>query len=196
MNPHERIGIFGGTFDPIHIAHVAIARCVQQEANLDRVLFTVAAEPPHKRGDFEATAVQRFAMVEAALRDEADLEPCDLELHREGPSYSADTLAILREKHPNAELFLIMGLDSLLDLPNWYQPERIIEYANILAVARPGYMDVIPDTLADHTRVIAFDESPVSSTSVRNRLQNGAIVDDLICPAVSQVIQEAGLYGC
>lgn len=196
MNPHERIGIFGGTFDPIHIAHVAIARTVQQEAHLDRVLFMVAGVPPHKRGDFEATAEQRFAMVEAALRDEAGLEPCDLELHREGPSYTADTLAILRERYPDAELFLIMGLDSLLDLPDWYQPERIIEYAKLLAVARPGYMDVISDTLADHTQVIAFDESPVSSTSVRSRLQDGRSVDDLICPAVLEVIQGAGLYGC
>lgn len=195
MISRERIGIFGGTFDPVHTTHLAIARQVQHEANLDRVLFVVAAEPPHKRDEIEVPAALRLAMVEAALQDESGMEPCGLELNREGPSYTADTLAQLHELHPEAELFLIMGLDSLLDLPNWYQPQRILDLANILAVARPGYMDAVPEILAGQTQLITFDESTVSSTKLREQLRAGCPEENSIHPAVLALIQESGLYG-
>ena len=196
MSTPERIGIFGGTFDPVHTTHITIARHVQREANLDRVLFMVAAEPPHKQGAFEASAEQRYAMVEAALSSSVELEACDLELKREGLSYTADTLDALQEQHPLAELFLIMGLDTMIDMPNWHQPDRILERAHILAVARPGIELATPESLTEHSTIIPFTGSTLSSTEVRNRLVSGDQVDQLIPPEVLRLIREYGLYGC
>lgn len=195
MSKPERIGIFGGTFDPIHRTHITIARHVQREARLDRVLFVVAAEPPHKQGAFEATATQRYAMVEAALANTDGLEPCDLELKRDGLSYTADTLATIHEQYPDAQLFLIMGLDTMVDLPGWHQPQRILEFAHILAVARPGTELTIPESLEGHATLIPFTGSTLSSTEIRNRIESGDRVDELIDPAVRTIIREHGLYG-
>ena len=196
MSSPERIGIFGGTFDPIHKTHITIARHVQREARLDRVLFMVAAEPPHKQGAFEASAEQRYAMVEAALANAPGLEPSDLELQRRGLSYTSDTLATLHDQFPQAELFLIMGLDTMVDLPTWHEPQRILDRAHILAVARPGTDLKIPESLEGHATLIPFTGSTLSSTEIRNRLVSGDRIDELVDPAVLERIRAYGLYGC
>ncbi|MEA3366078.1 MAG: nicotinate (nicotinamide) nucleotide adenylyltransferase, partial [Candidatus Hydrogenedentes bacterium] len=139
MNKTNRIGVLGGTFDPIHKAHIRIAKAALNQARLDKVLFVVAAHPPHKsRRKLHATSEERFAMVQAALADEPAMEPSRIELDRDGPSYTAETLAILEEHYRGAKLFLILGLDSLVDMPHWHHPEMILAKADLLVAPRPG----------------------------------------------------------
>lgn len=189
-----RIGVFGGTFDPIHRTHVAIGRAALEYKRLDQVLFVLSADPPHKGGNAITPAETRYAMVEAALVDEPGLEPCDLELHREGPSYMADTLQTLRERYAGAELYLIIGQDSLVDLPKWYKTDVILQSARLLVLPRPDSGDTIPASLAGHYEFLPFEKSGLSSTEVRQRVREGGAVADCLPPAVSRIVAEKGLY--
>lgn len=189
-----RIGIFGGTFDPIHRAHVAIGRAALNHKALEQVLFVVAADPPHK-GAMDLTEVgMRYAMVEAALADEEGLTPCDIELHRAGPSYTVDTVKALRALYPDAEFYLIVGEDSLIDLPNWYHSPRILEEVRLLVLPRPGSDGSQVTKLADDFEMLPFEESFISSTSVRERILAGDAIDTYLPPAVERIIKEKGLY--
>jgi len=190
----KRIGVFGGTFDPVHNAHLDIARAALAFAELDEVLFVVAARPPHKQSDTNATPEQRFAMVEAALESEPAMRASDLELRREGPSYTADTLRQLKNLHPGAKLFLIIGIDSLVDLPKWREPEAILERTTILVVPRPGDDWSIPEALDGKYAVLPFDQTVVSSTNVRQRLAEGSQVTDLVPRRVARLIESKGIY--
>ena len=189
-----RIGIFGGTFDPIHTTHVAIGRAALEHKALDEVLFVVAATPPHKGSEDITDANLRYAMVEAALVDEPGLRPCDLELHREGPSYTADTVKTLRAQYPDAEFLLIIGEDSLVDLPNWYKTEDILDEVRLLVLPRPGTQQPIADALEGHYEMLPFEESKLSSTDVRNRLIAGGGVADVLPAGVQRIVTEKGLY--
>lgn len=188
-----RIGVFGGTFDPIHRTHVDIGRAALNYRGLDRVLFVVSADPPHK-GDEITPADDRYAMVEAALASEPGLEPCDLELHREGPSYTADTMKSLRALYPNAEFFLIIGQDALIDLPGWHSPQGILDEAQLLVLPRPSEERPIPSALDGHYEMLPFAESLMSSTEVRRRLGEGDAAADCLSPAVLEIARERGLY--
>ena len=189
-----RIGVFGGTFDPIHRTHVDIGRAALSHKGLDRVLFVVSADPPHKGGDELTPADDRYAMVEAALATEPGLEPCDLELHRDGPSYTADTMKALRGLYPDAEFFLIIGQDALIDLPGWRSPQGILDEARLLVLPRPGESRPIPAALDGHYEVLPFVESLMSSTEVRRRLAGGDPVADSLSSAVLEIVKKRGLY--
>ncbi len=188
-----RIGVFGGTFDPIHRTHVDIGRAALKHKALDRVLFVVSADPPHK-GDEITPADDRFAMVEAALASEPGLDPCDLELHREGPSYTADTMKALRALYPDAEFFLIIGQDALIDLPGWRSPQDILEEAQLLVLPRPSEARFILIVLDGHFEMLPFAESLMSSTEVRGRLAAGDAAADCLSPAVLKIARDRGLY--
>ncbi|MBX3180602.1 MAG: nicotinate-nucleotide adenylyltransferase [Candidatus Hydrogenedentes bacterium] len=189
-----RIGVFGGTFDPIHTTHVAIGRAALRHKNLDRVLFVVSADPPHKGGDEITPADTRYAMVEAALANEPGLEPCDLELHREGPSYTADTVRALRERYPGAEFYLIIGQDALLDLPKWRSPEAILSEVRLLVLPRPGFNGALPESLEGQYELLPFDLSDLSSTQVRERIAAGQSTGGALPDAVRSLVEEKGLY--
>ena len=189
----RRIGVFGGTFDPIHNAHLAIARLALESAGLDEVLFVVSARPPHKTAGPHATPALRYAMVKAALDDEPCMRASKIELGRPGPSYMADTLEALREREPGARLYLIVGMDSLIDLPGWKSPDRLLDAARILAVPRPGHWEV-PSSLAGHYEVLPFRETPVSSTEIRARIASGQSCDGLVPAKVLALIREQGAY--
>ena len=193
MSDLGRIGVFGGTFDPIHNTHLAIARAAREQAKLDVVLFVVSANPPHKRGATFASPEDRLALVEAAVAHGPGMASSRLELDRGGPSYTADTLEALHEQYPRAELFLIIGMDSLIDLPKWRSPDRIIELAHLLVVPRPGEADV-PELVRGRYTTLAFSETEVSSTDIRARIESGDPCADLLPPAVSALIQQRALY--
>jgi len=190
----ERIGVYGGTFDPIHRTHLDIARAAMRHAGLDRVVFVVAARPPHKRHDVFADAEDRYAMVCAALAGEAGLEASRVELDRDGPSYTADTLRALRAANPEAELHLIVGHDTLVDLPKWHEPDTVIGLAHLLVVPRPSSDTAAPEALAGRYDVIPFPESPDSSTEIRERLRAGMPPGAALPGAVAEVIRARGLY--
>lgn len=194
MNMPKRIGVYGGTFDPIHNAHLEIARAARECADLDVVLFVVAARPPHKANGTFATPEDRMAMVRAAVGEEAGLESSDLELTREGPSYTAHTLMELHDIYPDSELFLIIGMDSLVDLPKWKDPETILKHADILVVPRPGNGAAPPELVAGKCRAIPFEETELSSTEIRERVARGEGIDKLVPARVGTLIRERGIY--
>lgn len=190
----ERIGVFGGTFDPLHNTHCAIARTALRQARLDRVLFVVSARPPHKNKGPYASPEQRYKMVEAALSTEARLEACRIEIDRDGPSYMRDTLEELGRVYARAAFFLVVGFDSVVDLPQWKDPEAILERARLLVARRPGQAETVPEVLESATSFLDFDEDPLSSTEVRYRITSSASFDHLVPPAVAQYIRQERLY--
>lgn len=197
MNDRPRIGVLGGTFDPIHRAHLAIADAARHQAGLDRVLFVVSAVPPHKRNEVHAPAEDRLALTRAAVTDIPGFEVCDIELRRPGPSYTVDTLRELRTLYPEADLFLIMGYDAALDLPRWREPRQILHLARLLILPRPNetYPPLHPD-VASRAKVLAFRPMALSSTEIREALKRGETPRDALPDAVLDLIRQKGLYGC
>ena len=193
MSDPRRIGVFGGTFDPIHNTHLAIARATRDQAKLDLVLFVVSANPPHKRDANLESAEDRLALVEAALAGEEKLAASRIEIDRDGPSYTADTLEALQQQLSGADFFLIIGMDSLIDLPKWRTPERILTRAHLLVVPRPGESEV-PTSLRGKYTMLRFPENGLSSTDVRARLESGDPCSDVLPTAVSDLIRQKGLY--
>ena len=194
MASPPNIGVFGGTFDPVHAVHLRVARAARDTAGLDRVLFMVANVPPHKSGEVAASAEDRLEMVAAAVADEPGFEASRLEMDRPGPSYTADTLRSLHARRPDARLFLILGYDSALDLPKWREPGVILDLAELLVVCRPNCGRPLPPVLQNRATLLPFEEDALSSTEIRERLAAGGDVSGLVPPGALRVIREKGLY--
>lgn len=185
--------MFGGTFDPIHTKHLEIARAALNQARLDRVLFVVAARPPHKREAITASPEDRCAMVAAAIEGEPAFEVSRVELDRDGPSFTADTLEELQRQHARALFWMIIGLDSLVDLPKWRSPDRILSLARPLVVPRPGAF-TIPSQLEGEFDWLNLPATDISSTEARRRIQANEPVDDVLPASVRRVIEQRGIY--
>jgi nicotinate-nucleotide adenylyltransferase len=190
----QRIGIFGGTFDPIHYTHLDVARVALTAANLDRVVFVVSARPPHKHDATQATPEQRLAMVEAALIHEPRMVASSVELRRSGPSYTYETLEHFAAEYPGAEFFLILGMDALKDLPKWKYPERILRRAHLLVVPRAEDNVEVPDSMKGKFTLLPFETSTVSSTDIRRRAASGEDLHDLVPPGTLRVMREERIY--
>ena len=199
-----RLGVFGGTFDPIHIGHLILAEHCRDACRLDRVLIVPAGQPPHKSGRRITPAKLRREMVELAIAGHAAFGVSTIELDRDGPSYSADTLAELARQHPDAELFFLIGADSLLDLPNWYQPSRVLSLATLVVATRPG--SVLPDLApvhselehdrldAGHRQIVEIPAVHISSGALRERVAAGQTIRYLVPRAVECFIETHKLY--
>ena len=189
-----RIGLFGGTFDPPHVGHLVTAVNVRHALNLDIVILMVANDPWQKSGARDVTTAEdRFAMVEAAVSAVDGVIAGRDEIDRGGPSYTADTLMALAEKHPGAELFTIVGDDAAAGLTSWTRVEQVAQYSQLVVVDRPGVAVELPKQF-NWLRV----ESPrleVSSTDLRSRFSDGRPLDYLVTEPVLRVIEERGLYG-
>lgn len=192
-----RLGVFGGTFDPIHIAHLIIAERVREEMGLDRVLFIPAALPPHKTDRMLSPAWQRLAMVRLAIAHSPWFEACDLEIRRGGISYTIDTLRELRQYyHVQAhELFLIIGSDSLKEMGSWREPESIFEECAVVVVTRPGFdCHDAPAHFARRAKMVPAPSVDLSSSEIRARVRDGKSIRYLVPPGVDRFIHEHGLY--
>lgn len=189
----ERLGLFGGTFDPIHVGHLVTAVNVRHALRLDRVLVVPAGVPWQKSGLPLAPATDRLAMVEAAVAGIDGLEACDLEVRRAGPSYTADTVAELLADDRGAALYVVVGSDVAGLLATWERPEEIRSAATLVVVHRPGSPATRPPSgwRYEAVEVPQFD---VSSTEVRARLADGRPIELLVTPGVHHLIQERGLY--
>lgn len=189
-----RIGLFGGTFDPPHVGHLVTAVNVRHALNLDIVILMVANDPWQKTGSRDVTTAEdRFAMVEAAVSVVDGVVAGRDEIDRGGPSYTADTLMALAEKHPGAELFTIVGDDAAAGLTSWTRVEQVADYSQLVVVDRPGVAVELPKQF-NWLRV----ESPrleVSSTDLRSRFSDGRPLDYLVTEPVLRVIEERRLYG-
>ena len=188
-----RIGVFGGTFDPIHVGHLVTAVNVRHSLRLDRLLLVVANDPWQKAGTVATPAEDRLAMVRAAVGDVEGLEASDVELRRGGRSYTADTLAELAGANPGAELFLVVGSDAAAGLPTWEQVERVRALATLVVVTRPGAEDALPPGGWDHVR-LEVPRLEVSSTDLRARFADGRPLDYLVTQPVQDLIRARGLY--
>lgn len=199
------IGIMGGTFDPIHVGHLAIAEEAREVLGLERVLFIPASIPPHRPAASVAPAADRAAMVELAIEGNATFELSRIELERAGPSYTSDTVAALASAERAAgrepDLTFILSAETLHDLPGWHEPERLVDACRIAVVPREGYPAPDPAWLASvfPGRERRFDllEGPrlgLSSTSVRARVAAGRSIRYLVPPAVARYIDDHGLY--
>ena len=189
-----RIGLFGGTFDPPHVGHLVTAVNVRHALNLDIVILMVANDPWQKSGARDVTTAEdRFAMVEAAVSVVDGVVAGRDEIDRGGPSYTADTLMALAEKHAGAELFTIVGDDAAAGLTSWTRVDQVVQYSQLVVVDRPGVLVGLPKEF-DWLRV----ESPrleVSSTDLRSRFSDGRPLDYLVTEPVLRVIGQRGLYG-
>jgi nicotinate-nucleotide adenylyltransferase len=189
----ERIGIFGGTFDPIHVGHLVTAVNVRHDLDLDRVLLVVANDPWQKADLPVTPAPDRLAMVEAAVADVDGLEASDLEIAWGGVSYTADTLAAMRRLYPGAELYVILGSDAAALLPTWERVEEVRATATLVVVTRPGAGALAPPVGWDH-RAVEVPRLEVSSTDLRARFVDGRPLDWLVTVPVVHVIRQRGLY--
>ncbi|MHB0935974.1 MAG: nicotinate-nucleotide adenylyltransferase [Armatimonadota bacterium] len=194
----RRLGVLGGTFDPIHYGHLQIAEEVRERFNLDVVLFIPTGEPPHKPQG-QANVEQRFLMTELATADHPQFIVSRMEIDRPGISFTVDTLQALKAQFPDAEIHLIMGADMAMDFPTWREPERIRALTRIVAVTRPGVQE---EELRRHLatpamhgiELVVAPGIALSSTEIRRRARDGKSLRYLIPDAVIGFIEKEGLY--
>ena len=217
---NRRVGLFGGTFDPPHNAHVSVARDVADALRLDRVLWIPVGEPPHKDAWQPSAACSRLAMVRAAASVDDRFEVSAIEVERSGPSYTVDTVRTVRAEMRDADLFLIIGVDQYRAFDAWRDPAGILEHARLAVMDRVGESarSVCPDVLtvsekhvldesrgADEIEVSAgppvtrvvfapVERIDLSSTEIRNRVRAGDDVSRLLPPSVLEIIEREGLY--
>ena len=192
--PLRRVGLFGGTFDPPHVGHLVTAVNVRHALELDVVVLMVANVPWQKEGSRAITpAADRFAMVEAAVREVPGLVPGRQEIDHGGPSYTADTLAVMADQYPGADFFTIIGDDAAAGLRTWARWEEVVERSQVVVVDRPGE-SVEVDGGIEWIRV-EVPRLEVSSTDLRARFTDGRPLDYLVTQPVLDVIRARGLYG-
>ena len=207
-----KLGVLGGTFNPIHLAHLRLAEELRETLELERVLLIPAGEPALKRADV-APAAHRLAMVQRATASNPALEVDDLELRRPGPSYTVDTLESLRSRHPAAALWFLVGADTLPELESWHDPERLFELASFAVAARPGYAarlrELLPRALAapfrdgpnglvhasgNELRAVPFTPLEISASEIRRRTARGESIRYLVPDEVREYIAKHHLY--
>lgn len=194
-----KVGILGGTFDPVHIGHLVLAQAALEQLALDEVLFVPAGEPWRKAHRAISDAEHRVAMLRLAIAGNDGFGLSDIELRRDGPTYTADTLASLAGERLDDAFWFIVGADALTDMPNWHEPERIVRHA-MLAVAPRDAQEVnvaalnIDGLTAD--RIAQFDAPrlAISSTDIRERIASGRSVRYLVPDGVRAYIEEHKLY--
>jgi nicotinate-nucleotide adenylyltransferase len=197
-----RVALFGGSFDPPHHGHIAIATAAADVFDLDKVFFAPVGRQPLKPEGVPATFADRLAMVELACRADPRFAVSDLDAPRSdgSPNYTVQTLTTLHEAMPDARLFNLVGADSFLGLPRWHEPERLLEVAEWIVVSRPGFplADLSALGLTPHQRgrvhLLQTVHEDVAATNLRERLEAGDQCTDVLDPAVSAYIQAHHLY--
>jgi nicotinate-nucleotide adenylyltransferase len=188
-----RVGVFGGSFDPVHVGHLKAAETCHAAASLDVVLFVPAASQPLKPHGPIASAQDRLRMLDLALEGRSELAVCPIEIERGGVSYTVETLRELTGSRPDDRLYLILGADALADLQNWREPNEICRLATLLVVDRPGttFAGQWSEASVIH---VAMEPIDVSSSEIRSRLSRGESIENLVPPAVAAFIADKGLY--
>ena len=196
----ERIGLLGGTFDPPHMAHLILGEYTADALGLSRMLFLPAADPPHKRDDIKLPVEHRLAMLELALRQNPRFAVSRVDIDRPGPHYSADAVRIVQEQYPDAELFFVMGSDSLHDLLKWHRPDLLIERCQLAVVRRPGspvdpamHEAELPG-LAQRVTMVDAPLLEISSTLISERVGQGRSIRYLVPDSVFTYIHDNELY--
>ena len=194
----------GGSFDPLHSGHIIIAQDALEQLGLSEVLFIPAAIPPHKRELKQVSAAQRLEMVDRALAEVSGCSVCDIELKRGGVSYTIDTVRALQGERPDAELVMIIGSDTVVDLHTWYRIDDLLELCEVATFLRPGKDDVrsireqmnLNESQKDLLMGNMFRAHliEISSTEIRMRVKSGKNIRSMVPPEVEAYIYEHGLY--
>ncbi len=201
----QRVGLCGGSFDPIHHGHLVSARSIAERHRLDRLVLIPSARPPHKQGIALTDPLHRLAMARLAVEGDGFFEVSDMEMRRAGPSYTFDTVTEFRKKlGPSDELFWIIGADTLPELPTWYRIAELVSLVRIVTATRPGWQP--PDTEV-LSRAIGIDRAQellanclptppidVSATDIRARVKAGLSIEHLVPTAVASYIEAHALY--
>ena len=196
----ERIGVLGGTFDPVHNGHLHIADTLRTALNLNGVLWVPAGRPPHKSDQIVSSDHDRLTMLDLALAGSAADEISTIDINRSGPSYTADTLEILAEHFPSTRLFFLMGEDSLRDLPAWRDPQRILRVAELAVAGRPGVevdlasLELQVPGVQKRALVVPTEEIAISSSEIRRRVRENQSIRGLVPAMVEAYIYDRGLY--
>jgi len=200
-----RVGIFGGTFDPVHLGHLILAEQCREQGRLDLVLFVPSARPPHKQRYPVTPFRHRAEMLQLATAGHPAFRVDELENDRPGPSYTVDTLDELKKRHPGAEWFFLVGSDALAEMHEWYDPAGIVRRAGLLVMARGGERVLsaeelrvslgLPEGEALRLEVVEAPRIEISSRDLRRRAAQGRSLRYLVPRAVECYIQEKGLYG-
>jgi nicotinate-nucleotide adenylyltransferase len=203
---NARIGVLGGTFNPIHLGHLIVAQMAMERFELGRVMFIPCAVPPHKNGTGLADGAHRFAMVQSAIEGDLHFEASDMEIQRGGRSYTIDTARALRERFAGAELCFIIGADTLPELHMWREIETLLTLVRFVTLARPGTDVEALRTNPDRLRlpppwperllgdVAEGRQVDISSSDIRYRLAEGISIRYLVPPGVEMYITEHNLY--
>ena len=196
-----RLGIFGGTFDPPHLGHLILASEAAEKLRLDRVLWVITPDPPHKPTSIVSPLAMRLELLQAALQDEPLFEVSRVDLDRPGPQYAVDTLRLLAEQYPGSPLYYLIGGDSLHDLPAWYAPERLIAFtAGIGVMRRPGdrvNLERLEERLPGISAKLCFIDAPlleISSRDLRERIRSGRPARHFLPEAVWNLISKNRFY--
>ena len=199
-----RLGLLGGSFDPVHYGHLLLAECCREQCRLDHVWFLPAAVPPHKKDHTLSPAKQRIEMLELAIAGQPAFSVCRYEVDRGEVNYTVDTLAHFREEDPQRELFFLMGADMLHDLPNWRQTDLVCELAVLVVVCRPGTGELDFAGLTGITspqrielirrHQVEMPEIGISSSEIRRRIAAGLSIRYQTPRAVEEYIETHGLY--
>ncbi len=196
------LGIFGGTFDPVHYGHLIAAECARMEFALDRVIFIPTRIPPHKDASGILDEDIRYEMVKMAVRNNPAFEVSDLEIKREGISYTIDTMEYYRSAYPGCRIFFIMGLDSLFIMDTWKDAGRLAGMCRFIVVTRPGYnindeekmRDKLPPVFWEHCDFIQIPGLDISSSDIRKRVSVGKPIRYMLPEEVESYIHENNLY--
>ena len=198
----HRVGLLGGTFDPIHIGHLMLAEAVRDEYELEQVLFIPAAQPPHKLGRKISPAEDRYMMTVLATCSNPTFEVSDIEMRREGPSYSVDTVrALLRASGGDTEYFFIAGTDIIREIHTWERIEELLSICPFIAASRPGCRPdvertrkILGDLGVRQIHLLNTPELEISSTDIRERVAAGRSIKYIVPPEVEHYIYKKGLY--
>jgi len=191
-----KIGLFGGTFNPVHLGHIRAAEQILAELSLDRVIFVPVKDPVHKKFDWNASPADRLAMLELAIGGMPLFSVDSIEIDRDEPSYTVHTLATFKERYPKAALYLILGSDSFNGIDSWFDYEKIFDLALLAVAARPGDEELRIDLLHRVPVITCRNGNfvDVSSSFVRRRVKEGLGIDAFVPETVARYIKDKGLY--
>lgn len=189
------IGIFGGTFNPPHMGHLIVVESIRDQSQFDKILFIPSSQPPNKRDSSVASAMDRLAMTQLAVRDNRDFEVSDIEIQRGGVSYSIDTINALASSNPKASLSLILGVDNLIEFSTWKSPKEILAKADLVVMSRPGFdKQHVKNEFARLSRFVHVPPVGISGTEIRRRIKMGRSIRYLVPKTVEDYILSHGLY--
>jgi nicotinate-nucleotide adenylyltransferase len=195
MRNKKMLGVLGGTFDPIHVGHLVLTEQVREKFQLERVIFIPCASPPHKTEQELSSTRDRFEMTKLALEGSSYFFVSDIELKREGLSYTVETLRELKELYKDSEIYFLTGSDVLNEITTWKDPEEIYKLAKIVIGVRPGFDKFDPENhFAKKSIIINITGIDISSTQIREKVRKGESIKYLVPSKVEEYIRKRNLY--